>query len=94
MHGVIVLAAQRLLAWASWSSIDYYGKWKALHYKVKDAFAPVIVSHEFVDGDLLITIVSDRLDQFDGELQVVLSEFKDIEKIVRWNAGRKPRAQQ
>ena len=70
---------------ASWSSIDYYGKWKALHYKVKDAFAPVIVSHEFVDGDLLITIVSDRMDEFDGELEVVLSEFKDIEKIVRWN---------
>ncbi|MDC1362172.1 glycoside hydrolase family 2 protein, partial [Crocinitomicaceae bacterium] len=70
---------------ASWSSIDYYGRWKALHYKVKDAFAPVIVSHEFVDGDLLITIVSDRMDEFDGELEVVLSEFKDIEKIVRWN---------
>ena len=70
---------------ASWSSIDYYGRWKALHYKVKEAFAPVIVSHEFVDGDLLITIVSDRMDEFDGELEVVLSEFKDIEKIVRWN---------
>jgi len=70
---------------ASWSSIDYYGRWKALHYKVKEAFAPVIVSHEFVDGDLLITIVSDRMDEFDGELEVVLSEFKDIEKIDRWN---------
>ena len=70
---------------ASWSSIDYYGKWKALHYKVKDAFAPVIVSHEFVEnGDLLITVVSDRLTEFDGELQVTLSEFKDIEKILSW----------
>ena len=70
---------------ASWSSIDYYGKWKALHYKVKDAFAPVIVSHEFEEnGDLLITVVSDRLTKFEGELQVTLSEFKDIEKILSW----------
>ena len=70
---------------ASWSSIDYYGKWKALHYKVKEAFAPVIVSHEFVDGDLLISVVSDRLSKFDGELLVTLSEFEGIERILNWN---------
>ena len=70
---------------ASWSSIDYYGKWKALHYKVKEAFAPVIVSHEFVDGDLLISVVSDRLSKFDGELLVTLSEFKGIERILNWS---------
>ena len=70
---------------ASWSSIDYYGKWKALHYKVKEAFAPVIVSHEFVDGDLLISVVSDRLNKFDGEVLVTLSEFKGIERILNWN---------
>ena len=34
---------------ASWSSIDYYGKWKALHYNIKKAFSPVIVSHELKD---------------------------------------------
>lgn len=26
---------------ASWSSIDYYGRWKALHYYAKNFFAPV-----------------------------------------------------
>ena len=69
---------------ASWSSIDYYGKWKALHYQVKEAFAPVIISHEFIDGDLQITIVSDLRSDFEGELEVVLSEFKDIHKITDW----------
>ena len=24
---------------ASWSSIDYFGKWKALHYKTKKSFS-------------------------------------------------------
>lgn len=26
---------------ASWSSIDYFGRWKALHYMAKDFFAPI-----------------------------------------------------
>lgn len=29
---------------ASWASIDYYGRWKALHYYAKRFFAPVLVS--------------------------------------------------
>jgi len=32
---------------ASWSSIDYYGRWKALHYYAKRFFAPLLLScHE------------------------------------------------
>ena len=30
----------------SWSSIDYHGRWKALHYYAKRFFAPVLVSCE------------------------------------------------
>ena len=69
---------------ASWSSIDYYGKWKALHYKVREAFAPVLVSHAFIDSTLEITVVSDRTSRLQGTLRLVLSEFKDIAHIVDW----------
>ena len=31
---------------ASWASIDYYGRWKALHYFAKRFFAPVLLSCE------------------------------------------------
>ena len=31
---------------ASWSSIDYYGRWKAMHYAAKRFFAPVMISAE------------------------------------------------
>ena len=31
---------------ASWASIDYYGRWKALHYYEKRFFAPVLLSCE------------------------------------------------
>ncbi len=29
---------------ASWSSIDYYGRWKALHYMARHFFAPLLLS--------------------------------------------------
>lgn len=29
---------------ASWSSIDYFGRWKALHYYMKRFFAPILLS--------------------------------------------------
>lgn len=31
---------------ASWSSIDYYGRWKALHYFAKKFYSPVLLSME------------------------------------------------
>ena len=31
---------------ASWSSVDYYGRWKILHYAAKRFFAPVLLSCE------------------------------------------------
>jgi len=60
---------------ASWSSIDYYGKWKALHYNIKRAFKPVIISHEFIDNNLNISVVSDLGIDFEGEIEVIFSMF-------------------
>lgn len=31
---------------ASWSSIDYFGRWKALHYHARKFFAPILLSCE------------------------------------------------
>ena len=31
---------------ASWASVDYFGRWKALHYSAKRFFAPVLLSCE------------------------------------------------
>jgi beta-mannosidase len=36
---------------ASWSSIDYFGRWKALHYYAKRFFAPVLMSVEDAEGN-------------------------------------------
>lgn len=44
--GTVVWQLNDIWPVASWSSIDYYGRWKALHYTEKRAFAPVMISCE------------------------------------------------
>ncbi len=44
---------------ASWASIDCFGRWKALHYYIRDAFAPVAALPLVEDEILNITGVSD-----------------------------------
>ena len=45
---------------ASWSGIDYFGRWKALHYVARRFFAPVLVSPVEDKGTVNVWIVSDR----------------------------------
>ncbi len=45
----------------SWSGIDYYGNWKALHYQAKRAFEPILISPVQKHDSLLIYLVSDQL---------------------------------
>lgn len=45
----------------SWSGIDYYGNWKALHYQAKRAFAPVIINTIVEKDSLNVYIISDML---------------------------------
>ena len=45
---------------ASWSSRDYYGNWKALHYTAQDVFAPVSLSlAKTVDMNFHLFTISD-----------------------------------
>jgi len=41
---------------ASWASLDYFGRWKALHYAAKRFFAPVLVSAVEKDDTGLVGI--------------------------------------
>lgn len=49
---------------ASWSSLDYFVKWKALHYAARNFFAPLLVTGvEDLDTDMVdIHVVSDLLE--------------------------------
>ena len=60
---------------ASWSSIDYYGRWKALQYYAKRFYAPVLVSPHVEDGAVKVYIVSDKTEATKGTLRVRLMDF-------------------
>ena len=60
---------------ASWSSIDYFGCWKALHYAVRDAYAPVLVSMKTEKDRVKIHVVNDSLREIKGQLQVESYDF-------------------
>lgn len=61
---------------ASWSSIDYYGNWKASHYKVKELYAPVKTLFFKTDNTIDIHIVSDYLTDTKAKLHLKLINFK------------------
>ena len=60
---------------ASWSSTDYYVRWKALQYFSKKAFAEVLVAPRNEDGLMKVQVVSDRLTSFKGILSLRLLDF-------------------
>ena len=69
---------------ASWSSIDYIGNWKALHYSAKRFFAPVLISG-VEDKEALtvaIYICNDTLSDTQGTIEWKLVNFNgdEIEK--------------
>ena len=49
--GAIIWQLNDIWPVASWASIDYYGRWQALHYAAKRFFAPVMISAE-EEGEL------------------------------------------
>jgi beta-mannosidase len=60
---------------ASWSSIDYYGRWKALQYYARRFYAPILVSPHIEDGALKVYIVSDKTKAEPASLRVRLMDF-------------------
>jgi beta-mannosidase len=60
---------------ASWSSIDYYRRWKALHYFVKKAYHDILVSPTEDDGILSVWIISDKTDAVDLKLNINLMDL-------------------
>jgi beta-mannosidase len=60
---------------ASWSGMDYFGRWKALHYYARRFFNDVLVSPHESDGRIQIHVVSDRTRQAPAELRVTLMDF-------------------
>src|SRR5579862_3098106 len=60
---------------ASWSSIDYFDRWKALQYYARRFFADLLVSPFAHDGVVDIYVVSDRQQPVNAQLRTRLLSF-------------------
>ncbi len=59
----------------SWSSIDFLGNWKAMHYKTRKAFKDVLISSRVVSDTLNTYIVNDDLEAYEGDLSIEIIDF-------------------
>ena len=60
---------------ASWASIDYYGRWKALHYYARRFYDDVLVSPFEEDGKISAYVVSDKTQPTSAELRIRVLDF-------------------
>ncbi|MCU7615968.1 glycoside hydrolase family 2 protein [Chryseobacterium sp. PBS4-4] len=61
----------------SWSSIDYLGNWKALHYQVKRSYENQVILTEEIDGFLNFYAINDELKKFDDiKVEIQIVDFK------------------
>jgi beta-mannosidase len=51
---------------ASWASLDYFGRWKALHYAAKRFYAPVLLSIEDKGNLMNVYVTSDLTEAWGG----------------------------
>ena len=59
----------------SWSSIDYGGNWKALHYAARKFFSPLLVSIRDLDNKIEIHVINDQHHEIESEIRLGLFNF-------------------
>ena len=85
--GTVVWQLNDIWPVASWAGIDYYGRWKALHYAQKRAFAPVMISCEEV-GELSerpFCVAQPALIEKSARLHVANETMERVDGTVRWS---------
>ena len=59
---------------ASWASIDYFGRWKALHYYARRFFAPRMVTAKAEGTELRLWVHNDSRAVLKGLVEVELRD--------------------
>lgn len=64
---------------ASWSSVDYYGRWKALNYHARRFYAPELAAALRKDGKTTLSLVSDRTAPMTARWRLRVLDFSGTE---------------
>lgn len=88
--GTVVWQLNDIWPVASWSSIDYYGRWKALHYAEKKMFAPVMISCEETGemSERPFCVAQPASIEKSARLHVANETMEDVTGIVTWSLRR------
>src|SRR5690606_7936262 len=60
---------------ASWSSVDYFGNWKALHFHARRFFADVAVAALRDAGETRVSLLNDGQAPIDAQLRYRVMDF-------------------
>ena len=67
----------------SWASVDYYGRWKALHYRARKFFAPVLISMHENEHEKIVNVSSETLKTFEGKICAAVKNNR-METLASW----------
>lgn len=56
----------------SWSGIDFFGRWKAVQYRIRDAYKPILIATQINKNSIEVNAVSDLLKPMEGNLKVTV----------------------
>jgi beta-mannosidase len=71
----------------TWSSLEYGGRWKILHYFVRNFFAPVLVSaYEQPKDALHVHVTSDMTTGISGKVTLALWKWTTGRQVASWEA--------
>jgi beta-mannosidase len=59
----------------SWSATDVFGSWKALQYRVRELYSDILVSAIDYNNQFEIHLVSDKLEDTEGVLEIFVIDF-------------------
>lgn len=68
---------------ASWSSVDYFGRYKALHYAARRFYAPVAIGLFLENHTLKVNLSNETMEDFHGEVRLYLrkNDFMSLDEI-------------
>lgn len=67
---------------ASWSSVDYYGRYKALHYAAKKFYAPLACALFYEDNKIMVNVANETRSEKSGCVKLCLcrSDFTVLDQ--------------
>lgn len=88
--GTVVWQLNDIWPVASWASIDYYGRWKALHYAERKMFAPVMISCEEVGemSERPFCIAEPAPIEKSARLHVANETMEEVHGVAAWSLRR------